>query len=59
MLFHVRMTHDAAHCPGYQPALLPTWVDSITRRHEIASQMGVTLHGLYSVLPEHQEIVIV
>ena len=56
----VKMTAErSAHCPGYHAELLPTWVDSITRRHEIASQVGVTLHALYSALPEHHEFVIV
>ncbi len=59
MLFHVRLRHDAAHCPGYQPDLLPKWVEGITKRHEIAAQLGVTLHGNYSALPEHQEFIIV
>lgn len=35
------------------------WVESIGRRQAIASQLGVTLHGVYSALPEHQEFVIV
>ena len=33
-------------------------MDSFTRRHEIATQVGVTLHALYSALPEHHEFVI-
>jgi uncharacterized protein with GYD domain len=59
MLFLVQMRHDGAHCPGYNPELLPKWVEALERRHEIAAQLGVKLHGMYSTLPEHWEVAIV
>lgn len=59
MLFHVKVRHDAAHCPGYHRELLPLWVEAISRRNEIAESVGVKLLGVYSALPEHHEILIV
>lgn len=59
MIFHVKLSHDGAHCPGYHSELLPLWVDGITRREEIAASLGVKLVGVYSALPEHHEILLV
>ena len=59
MLFHVQLRHDGAHCPGYHRELVPVWVDSISRRDEIAASVGVKLVGQYSALPEHREYLIV
>lgn len=59
MIFHVKLSHDGAHCPGYHHELIPLWVDGITKRDEIASSLGVKLVGVYSALPEHHEILIV
>ncbi len=59
VLFLVQMRHDCAHCPGYHPELLPKWLESLERRDEIAAQLGVKLHGVYSAMPEHLDIAIV
>jgi|TARA_Y100000031_G_scaffold103568_1_gene113759 uncharacterized protein with GYD domain len=59
MLFLVHIRHDGAHCPGYRPEVLPKWVEALERRHEIAAKLGVKLHGMYSMLPEHGEVAIV
>ena len=59
MLFLVQMRHDGAHCPGYHSELLPKWVEALERRDEVAAQLGVKLHGMYSAMPEHLEIAIV
>ena len=59
MLFHLQLWHDAAHCPGYHRELIPELIAAAERRDEIASQLGVTIHGAYSALPEHHEILIV
>lgn len=58
MIFHVKLSHDGAHCPGYHGELIPLWADSISRRDEIAASVGVKLVGVYSALPEHHEILI-
>lgn len=59
MQFLVQMHRDGAHWPGHQPELLPTWIEALERRHEIAAQAGVKLHGIYAMLPEHGEEAIV
>jgi hypothetical protein len=59
VLFLVQTRHDGAHCPGYHPELLPKWLEALDRREEIAAQLGVKLHGVYSAMPEHLEIAIV
>ena len=44
---------------GYHSELLPKWVEALERRDEVAAQLGVKLHGMYSAMPEHLEIAIV
>ena len=58
MLFHVTITHDAAHCPGFNRDLLPRAIDSLHDLHVTAGKFGVKVHGLYNALPDHLEYLV-
>ena len=53
MLFHVTLTHDAAHCPGYHPEVMPSVVEAFTKREEIAQRLGVKVHSVLNAAPGH------
>ena len=58
MLFHVTLTHDAAHCPGYHPDLIPVWIESYQKRDELAERLGVKLRSVLNAAPDHAIYVI-
>jgi hypothetical protein len=58
MLFHVTIRHDAAHCPGFHPELMPKAIDALENIEATAAQFGVTVNGLYNALPDHVEYLI-
>ena len=53
MLFHVTLTHDAAHCPGYHPELGPSLGEAYARKDEVAQQLGVKVHSILNAAPDH------
>ena len=59
MLFHVTMRHDAAHCPGFHPELMPRAVAALESLDQVAARHGVRVRGLYNALPDHIEYLIV
>ncbi len=58
MLFHVTIRHDAAHCPGFNPELIPKAVATLRNLHAEAASFGVKVHGLYNALPDHVEYLV-
>ena len=58
MLFHVTMTHDAAHCPGFHRGLAPKLIEAVEKREETAKRCDVKIHSFLSAAPEHFEILI-
>jgi uncharacterized protein with GYD domain len=58
MLFHVTITHDAAHCPGFNRDLLARTIDSLHNLQTTADKFGVKVHGLYNALPDHVEYLV-
>ncbi len=58
MLFHVTSRHDAAHCPGFHPELMPHIIEVLENIDQIAARHGVKVHGLYNAAPEHVEFLI-
>ena len=58
MLFHVTLTHDAAHCPGYHPELMPVWVEGFEKRDELAQRFGVKVRSILNGTPDHVVYVI-
>ena len=58
MLFHVTLVHDAAHCPGYHPELMPVWVEGFEKREELARGLGVKIHSILNAAPDHVTYVI-
>ena len=53
MLVHVTLTHDAAHCPGYHPELMPPTLEPWERKDELAESFGVKLHSVLNAAPDH------
>ena len=53
MLFHVTLGHDAAHCPGYHPELMPTVLEALGQKDEIAERLGVKVHMVLNAAPDH------
>jgi hypothetical protein len=58
MLFHVTITHNAAHCPGFNANLVPRAVESLESLDGLADKFGVQVHGLYNALPDHVEFLV-
>ncbi|PKB77907.1 MAG: hypothetical protein BZY88_20495 [SAR202 cluster bacterium Io17-Chloro-G9] len=58
MLFHVTLGHDAAHCPGYHPELMPVWIEGFEKREELARGLGVKIHSILNAAPDHVVYVI-
>ena len=58
ILFHVTLTHDAAHCPGYHPELMPVWVEGFEKRDELAQGLGVKLRSILNAAPNHEVYII-
>ena len=58
MLFHVTLTHDAAHCPGYHPDLISVWLDGFGKRDALAQSLGVKIHSILNAAPDHLTYVI-
>ena len=53
MLFHLTLVHDAAHCPGYHPELIPTMMESMSKREDLAQSLGVKIHSILNAAPDH------
>ena len=58
MLFYVRCHHTADNCPGFHPEIIGPMMERLARRDDIAKECGVRLHGYWSALPEHSEMMI-
>lgn len=58
MLFHVTIRHDAAHCPGYNPELMPKAIETLLDLRATADKFGVKVHDLYNALPDHVEYLV-
>lgn len=58
MLFHITLVHDAAHCPGYHPELMPKLAETLAKKDVIAQRFGVKIHSFLEALPEHATYVI-
>ncbi|HKZ50918.1 MAG TPA: hypothetical protein VJ256_04080 [Dehalococcoidia bacterium] len=58
MLFHVSLTHDGAHCPGWHPELMPKVLEAWEKREEIAQRHNVKLHSIMTAAPEHLDFLI-
>ncbi len=58
MLFHVTIRHQAAHCPGFHPELMPEAMESLSNLEANAEKFGVKVHGFYSALPDHVDFFI-
>ena len=59
MLFHVTITHDAAHCPGHHPEMMPKATESLQNMDATAAKFGVTVVGYWSGLPDHVDFLVV